>query len=203
MDDFVTGELKEFLSDKEPVPISLSDKHQTYTASPEYLLYTTSFHHDHWIKELIDSLRPPAGTNFIDVGCCSGFTGLTLALRGYGVTFHDFEGLGLQFVRWFSDKHSLNTRIIPYGQDLPESYDIAIALDVLEHTGNHLGFLYWISGLAKKVVITYPLLSFVPPYDNRLDEWVDDQAIRSIVESRYHLVDDYSQASRRYLIWKT
>lgn len=200
---FIVDQLKIFLSDKESRPDFLSDKRLTYTDSPEYLLYTTSFHHDASIRALIEPLSPPVGTTIIDVGCCSGFTGLSLAMNGYRVAFHDFEGLGLSFIRWFSDRQELNTQVIPYGSEMTERYDLAIALDVMEHTGNHLGFIRWISSLAHKVIVCYPLMPFAPPYSDQIDEWVDDQVIRSVVESRYKLFDDYLSTSgdRRFLIW--
>lgn len=200
----ISAELRTFLSDVESQPVSTSDKRGTYTNSGDYLIYTTSFHHDHAVSELVTGLKPPAGTTIIDVGCCSGFTGLTFALQGYKVAFHDFEGLGLQFVRWFGDKHALDIEVIPYGGEIEKRYDIAIALDVMEHTGNHLGFIRWISDLAHRVIICYPLMAFGPPYSDDLDEWVDDQVIRNVVEARYKLQDDYlsTSADRRFLIWK-
>lgn len=200
----IVDDLKIFLSDRDPFTDYLSDKNRAYTASPDYLIYTTSFHHNRNVKAFEESIRPPVGTQIIDVGCCAGMTGLALAMRGYPVTFHDFEGLGLQFVRWISSKRTLDTQVIPYGDQLTRRYDIAIALDVLEHTGNHLSFVRWISGLAGRVMICYPLSSgFEPPYVNVLDEWVDDEMIRLAVSHRYRVLHDQNPDGRRFLVWET
>jgi len=194
--------LNEFLADKGSAPYSTADKMAAYTGSPEYLTYTTYFHHDVHVKEFTEGINPRPGSTFIDVGCCSGFTGLLLAHRGYKVTFHDFDGLGLKFVRWYSEKHNLDTDVIPYGQELPVRYDIAISLDVMEHTGNHLGYLRWITELADRAMICYPLMPFSPPHDDVLDEWIDDNAICDIVNCRYKLVDSYiAGGNRRFLVW--
>jgi hypothetical protein len=199
----IIDDLKRFLSDREPFTDYLLDKRRTYTASPDYLIYVTSFHGNRNVAAFEQSICAPLGTRFIDVGCCSGVTGLNLALRGYHVTFHDYEGLGLEFIRWFSKEHRLDTKVIPYGEETV-NYDVAIALDVLEHTGNHLAFIKWISSLADKVMICYPLsVPFAPPYENVLDEWVDDKAIRQIVSERYKVVSDENPDGRRFLVWRT
>ncbi len=201
----IVDDLKNFLSDREPFNDYLSDKERTYTASPDYLISVISFHGNRNVAAFEESVKPSAGTKIIDVGCCSGITGLNLAVQGYPVTFHDFEGLGLDFIRWFSERHALNTEVIPYGQELERHHDIAIALDVLEHTGNHLAFIKWISYLAGRVMICYPLsVPFMPPYEKVLDEWVDDLAIRDIVRHRYKLIHDEAPGSdRRFLIWES
>lgn len=199
----IIDDLKYFLSDKPNFTDYLSDKKRAYTASSDYLIYVTSFHGNRNVAAFEESIKLPLGARFIDVGCCSGVTGLNLAMRGYQVAFHDYEGLGLDFIRWFSEKHHLKTEVVPYGQELVNSYDVAIALDVLEHTGNHLAFIKWISYLAGRIMICYPLSTgFSPPYENVLDEWVDDRAIREVVKERYRLIHDEAPDGRRFLIWE-
>lgn len=200
----IVDDLKLFLSGKAPFTDYLSDKKRTYTASPDYLIYTVSFHGNRNVAAFEEAIKPPAGSTIIDVGCCAGITGLNLAWQGYPVTFHDFEGLGLDFIRWFSSRHQLNATVIPYGDELPICYDLLVALDVLEHTGNHLAFVHWISTLAHQVRICYPLSAgFSPPYANVLDEWVDDEIIRETVAKRYRIIRDEDPDGRRFLIWDT
>jgi hypothetical protein len=199
----LVDDLKLFLTGREPFSDYLTDKQRTYTNSPDYLIYTLSFHGNRNVAKFEQAIAPPPKTSFIDVGCCAGTTGLNLALRGYHVTFHDYEGLGLEFIRWFADRHKLSCQVVPYGQDISKRFDIATAFDVLEHTGNHLSFIKWISGLARRVMICYPIMPFSPPFENVLDEWVDDEMIRHVVSSRYRLVYDDKPDGRRFLIWES
>lgn len=196
-------QLREFVGAiPQRIPVSASDKIRTYTESADYLIGTTYFHNDIYVKQFeADFKKHSPGTRFLDVGCCTGSTGLALARRGYHVGFHDFEGLGLEFIRWLSGEESLDTDVIPYGTKEPVDYNVAIALDVMEHTGNHLGFIRWISSLAPKVIITYPLMAFAPPYEMVIDEWIDDEAVRTILYERYTVLVDHTNASRRFLIW--
>lgn len=203
--ELITNDLKYYLREVVGAvtpPMSIDDKRSTYTESGDYLLYTTQYHTDAGMAELMNYIYKIPARSVIDAGCCSGFTGLLMALKSYyDVIFHDFEGLGLKFIRWFIEKHSLNAEVVPYGEKI-DCADLAIALDVIEHTGNHLSFIRWMNGLGRSKVICYPLMAFAPPYVDVMDEWVDDEAIRQIVGSRYETIFDWSQNGRRFLGWR-
>ncbi|KKL85249.1 hypothetical protein LCGC14_1956620, partial [marine sediment metagenome] len=70
-------------------------------------------------------------------------------------------------------------------------YDIAVALDVMEHTGNHLGFVRWISELAQRVVVCYPRMEFSPPYVTVVDElsWSNQSSLINAVIDYKPLID--------------
>lgn len=203
----IRTELKTFLGETgQNGPYSITDKPGAYTASGDYLIYTLTYHTGTDMIEVMERLKELKVDSVIDVGCCSGCSGLLLLEERYydKMTFHDFEGLGLSFLRWLVDKHQIkNVMITPYDEGQPEKHDLAIAFDVIEHTGNHLGFLKWISSLGKQVAISYPMMKFVPPYVNVMDEWIDDEIIRMAVEKRYKVIWDYKRTGRRFLSWET
>ena len=178
---------------------------RVYTASPWYQVYTLTFHDDVWVSRFIDMLanNMTAEATFLDVGCCNGATGLVLALMGRNVTFYDYEGLGLSFVRDFIARHELtaHTSVVPYGVSLPHC-DIAIALDVLEHTSSHTAALRWWRELGTYVAISYPLASYRPPYIIHLDEYVDDEAILLVAERRYEIIFNEIRNMRRFMVYQ-
>lgn len=185
---------------------------QLYTESPAYQLYITEFHDEPNIISFLNYVSDSAKdtfkelgvkTSFIDVGCGSGFTGLSLALSGdYFVTFHDFEGLGLDFIRDYLDKNdNIRGQVIPYGLQV-KRHTVAIALDVMEHTHNHLCTLRWLKELGDYVVLTYPLMPYKPPFIVEIDEYVDDEALLYICEKRYKVILSKVVNGRRFLIYK-
>ena len=175
-----------------------------YTSSPSYLKLTMDYHANIHLVDLQRWFNNRIQGTVVDVGCATGVVGLSLAHKGMPVAFHDFEGIGLEFIRWYAQKHHLDYTTIPYGQPIAQ-YDWAIALDVLEHTPNPLTFLRWISELGKNVFITYPCsIDFQPPYEPlRTDEWTDDEAIVWVVEKRYEMFLNYRVDGRRYIGFKS
>jgi hypothetical protein len=196
--------LMEYL-DGTPEPTEKSPM-ATYTRSPGYLLHTLcDFHRQNNVLAFIQWLREniPPGATVWDVGCASGFTGLTLALLdGYDVAFHDYDGLGLGFVLWAAKRAEVQVRAVPYDDYAPvEKRDWAVALDVIEHTGNHLGFVRWMSELGDTVAISFPHATYFPPYTQVLDEWVDVDGIKLIINERYNVLLDYYE-DRTYMVFE-
>ena len=108
------------------------------------------------ITTIIELKKEYPNLKIIDVGCASGLTGFRFVNKGHLVTFHDFEGIGLEFIRWFlKDRKYGNAHwVVPYGNSLPYGrYDAVVSIDVLEHTGNHLGYLKW---LENEFFISFP-----------------------------------------------
>lgn len=214
--------LKEYLDKRDIVEIAIkkddgfsveSDKlYQLYTESSIYQLYITEFHDDPYIQDFIKILSDVSRhtfeklgrkTDFVDVGCGSGFTGLILALSGnYHVVFHDFEGLGLDFVKdYLSQNPQISGSVIPYGLNVPQ-HTVAVALDVMEHTHNHLCTLRWLKELGSYVALTYPLKEYKPPFILEIDEYVDDESLLYICEHKYKVILSEIANGRRFLIYK-
>jgi len=132
----------------EPRPdmlIENSTVEDLYTKSINYMTSTTTFHLSMSTIEFIASLTGLIDANHlvVDVGACSGFTGLSVALAGKGdVTLYDFDGVGAEFIRYFIEQEGLtDCRFLPYSpENDKKKYDWAVALDVLEHSGNHLAW---------------------------------------------------------------
>lgn len=88
------------------------------------------------------------------------------------------------------------------GIPMPAHRDWAIALDVIEHTGNQLGFLRWMKDLGSTVVFSIPDTPFLPPYVPVVDAWVDTAALVWTIEKRYHLIDMVTDSDRTYVIYR-
>ena len=175
--------------------VSAYRKNDTYKKSVRYIRDNASpFHTDHHVQNYLSNyiVKLDSPKKVIDVGCASGITGLNFLEFGHHVTFHDYDGIGLEFLRWlrFSEKRQ-NMLISSYECSLSHTpYDIVVAFDVLEHTGNHLGFLKWMESLGKSIVLCFPYSQgFTPPYEPQLDEWVDVDAICNIINLKYKNVD--------------
>ena len=160
-----------------------------YTRSPGYLRYLGAFHSQPQVNDFMGWLISaiPQGSTIYDVGCVCGYTGLVLALAGFDVAFHDYEGLGLDFVRWMHESNEdLNISVIPYGQPAPKR-DWAIALDVIEHTTNQLGFVRWMADLGRVASFSFPGVAYTPPFEFPLDQWIDAEAILMTISLRYRV----------------
>ena len=195
--------LDEFLKERPVVFMNKLDKRHTYIASGEYLKYLRLFHEDPAVVKFHMFLLTMIATQetVIDVGCGCGFTGWPFAVRGSQVSFHDFEGLGLEFIRQWSHRMNFSTQVLAYGHS-GTGHDWALAFDVLEHTGNHLGAIKWLRQLGEKVALCYPIqVEHQPPYAEGLDEWVDDEAIGWMLNRRYRVLESYVENGRRFLIY--
>lgn len=202
---FLRGELFEFCKTlpADTIHADPTNPGIAYTDSAQYLINTTIWHCDHTVDTFLHSslqhFKPD--NTILDVGCMSGYTGLFYAWKGQRVTLHDFDGLALDWLRWLGERHGESIRAVPYGQPV-ERHDWVVALDVLEHTGNHLGFLHWLESLGRTAIITYPLMPFEPPYKPVIDAWVDDEAINQIIGNRYDVIYSRLENGRRYLVYR-
>ena len=184
--------------------------HRQYTESPSYLRYLGDFHHQNAVVEFMDWLLAniePSATVW-DVGCVNGYTGLVLALHGYDVAFHDYEGIGLDFIRWVEpilgdiNGNGVKISITPYTTDAVLKRDWAIALDVIEHTPNALGFVRWMKELGDTVAFSFPEARFLPPYLPVLDQWTDGEALRWVIDKRYDLKTSFIADGRTYIVFE-
>jgi cyclopropane fatty-acyl-phospholipid synthase-like methyltransferase len=185
----IINRLSEYLDGRDVSEPEQGDLMGLYTRSALYLQRNVAAFHKQqatirftvWLAAHI-----PPGATVWDVGCSCGITGLLLAERGYEVGFYDFEGLGLAFVRWYAGEEGLAVEVLPYREHPPPARrDWAIGLDVMEHTGNHLGFLRWMKDLGETVAFSVPHVTYRPPFVLVLDQWVDVEASEWVIERRY------------------
>ena len=210
IEDFIARLKDEFTlfcyGDKDTPPgyneLPKTTENTIYTHSPEYHIVCLRYHEDAYMKALHSKLDEAIGVGktVLDVGCSLGVTGLLLAHRGREVTFHDYEGLGLKFLRWHIKKNEFNARVVPYGEEVG-LHDWVLATDVIEHAGDPLAFLHWLDILGRKVILTYPVtVAWQEPWKMILiDNWVDDLAIRQLVWNRHQVFIDKYGEGRRYL----
>ena len=199
-----TTVLPEVVSIPESTVVDPYDKDTTYYKSVRYLHeFSGSFHTSHFVKKYIDEILSDLNEltskqNIIDVGCALGHTGLEFVEQNHFVTFYDFPGIGLLFLEWLKANQEFdNMTTKPYGSlndkfklDKEDKFDIVLAFDVMEHTGNHLGFLKWLEHLGNKVYLCFPYVDeYFPPYVPRIDEWVDTDAIIKVIKRRYKNTD--------------
>ena len=181
---------------------TVCDPHEAYAESPAYQMYSIEFHDDPNVYTFIDGLLmyTDDDASFVDVGCCTGVTGLCLAFAGRYVTFHDYEGLGQEFIKYMLAKHALRGEFIPYGMPI-ERHTVAVALDVLEHTSSHTSTLTWLLNLGDNVALTYPVHPWREPYINYVDQYVDDEAILMVANARYEIILATTANGRRFLVY--
>jgi len=206
-----TNVFPEILNMPESSIVDPHDKDTTYYKSSKYLYELSGqFHTSHFVEKYIDEIIVDLSLskkNIIDVGCALGHTGLKFVEREHFVTFYDFPGIGLAFLEWLKIDQGFNNMITkPYGSlndkfklDKEDKFDIILAFDVMEHTGNHLGFLKWLEHLGNKVYLCFPYVDeYFPPYVPRIDEWVDTDTIIKVIKRRYKNVDFLKVDGRLY-----
>jgi hypothetical protein len=102
-----------------------------------------------------------------------------------------------------SSGFTIDVSVYPYDEKRRRhTHSWAVALDVIEHTGNHLGFLSWMKTLGDTVAFTVPHVSYRPPYVEVLDEWVDIEALLWVIERRYDLVRHYVAEGRTFVVYR-
>lgn len=204
---YLTERLIEFMATQDSsVAASVDAKMDTYTRSAEYQFSVTHYHSTTdtalFILDLVKRIQPT--DTIVDAGCASGFAGLSLAQYGRKrVTFHDYPGLGLDFLAWFIKNEPLEqAQVVAYTQPI-EQHNWCVACDVLEHTGNHLAALKWFATLGQKVALCYPVtVPFQPPYVNVIDEWVDDEMIQAAIAKRHTIIETYIRDGRRCTVYE-
>ncbi len=187
--------------------VAQQDKPRIYAQDLGYLYHSADWHASPYVCRFFDRIAKMVGENdtILDVGCESGMSGLTLGLlSGCKVVFHDFPGQGPLFALHQGEKDGLRVSFIPYGDTTLPYAGYVLAIDMLEHTDHHMATLRWLGGLGKVKVVTYPAtVRFEPPYrKDRLDEWVDDEAILWLLQKRHRMIESYLEDGRRYLVYE-
>ena len=102
-------------------------------------------------KILTDEALPP-GERCIDLGCGLGITGIAAALRGWHVTFTDYDHEAVQFaahnaLRNGVPEHLIRSEFMDWRDPLPETFPWVIASDVLYERRLHPLLLHAVSSL--------------------------------------------------------
>jgi len=194
-----------------PVSGDAAQKYAVYTDSVAYFKRLRTTWHDTintaFLTAVLSAFEQPETQwhTVVDAGCMYGLAGMAFAARGHQVFFHDYPGLGLDFCAWYAQRQGYqNVACVPYGAPLRRA-DMCLALDVLEHTGNHLQTLRWLKELGHVVAMTYPTsIAFAPPYEptRDLDEWVDDEALSWVLQARYDILFTSLQYNRRMVLFQ-
>ena len=193
-------------------PETADDKFATYTDSTAYFEHLAEGHRDELTSAFLASAlhisQQPAAhiCSVTDAGCMFGGSGLVMAMAGIKTTFHDFPGIGLDFIRWYAKEAHIEpyVELLPYGAPIHKA-DLCLALDVLEHTGNHLATLRWLKQLGQIICMTYPVsVPWNYPFDNAkvIDEWVDDEAIGWVLQRRHDVLFTSLHYERRMVIFQ-
>ncbi len=109
-----------------------------YSESDAYLYELTHFHFTPYkdkFFEMVISVSKHLGLyNLADFGCGIGLDGQALMRYGYNVDFFDIVSPSTAYLEWRLSREMGNTSRVtnPYGAKIG-TYDIAIAVDVLEH----------------------------------------------------------------------
>ena len=195
--------LTQFLTGREGPPASPHDLAATYTRSPAYLKYCSAMHHEDvaWraFDWLLNDIRE--GESVVEAGCLTGMAGLRLAAAGKRVTFHDFEGLALEFIRWYIQQNGVTASVVPYGKRV-EQHDWCVSFDVLEHTCNVLGAVRWFKELGRTVAMTYPIVPYQHPHVPVIDEWIDHEALMWVLEQRYEVLERWERGTRKFIVYR-
>ena len=211
--DVIDALARKFLEDKTGPTLREAvqggDEHKVYTALPAYYEETMHFHRDPWVQaftaHVIRDILPEHQKKVVDVGCAFGVTGLTMALHNVDVTFFDYPGLGLDFLRWVKEtepKLGEKITVMEYGDPI-RRHTMVLAIDVLEHLPNQLAGIKWFKELGDLVVMSYPTrVPYRPPYEKEgIDRWVDDEIIQLAVAYRWQLMESTNQYGWRSMIY--
>lgn len=191
--------------------ISERNLSSTYTKSAAYLRSIALFQQHNTKARALSAVARwfTPETPTLDLGCCAGFTGLSLRLNGWtNVNFADFEGLGLDFVRHTCMAKGWAAQVYPYEPTDQAAggmvaHDLVLAFDVIEHTPNQLGFIEWLRRLGKYAAVTWPTVNWHPPLYQPIDCWMDQDAMMWVIERRFKVLESWFQDSRRFVLFET
>jgi methyltransferase family protein len=125
-----------FRSEWWATPARLRSDQWFYLSSKAYLFgNAVHFAGTSFVDELVMPFVPRSG-HVLDFGGGAGGLTLTLAARGFKVTFAEINALQRDFMRFRLHRHGLRDRVdvLDWWDELPTShFDAVVAVDVLEH----------------------------------------------------------------------
>src|SRR5947199_6043496 len=90
------------------------------------------------VESMLETIRLPPHSKFLDIGCGSGWTSLFLAEAGYRVTGYDLVPANVELARRRAERWGSAARFeIADMEDLPagEPVDGVLLFDALHHSG--------------------------------------------------------------------
>jgi len=133
----------------------LGDEERLYRESHAYLYNLTVFAmsgtKDPYLRTIVENTPP--GSRLLDYGCGIGSDGLRLIEAGYEVAFADFANPSVDYLRWRLERRGHDARIYDLDRDTPAGYDLAYALDVIEHVDDPFDVLTRVEQAADHVLV--------------------------------------------------
>jgi|GEM_PF-452579 len=129
--------------------------------------YLAENHEDYWsVREALAMYVPDkSSTKILEIGSGLGYLTYSLNMAGYNVTGMDVSQTAVsQAIKNFGE-HYICADLFGYSRLAPESYDIIILTEVIEHVSNPLEFIKSMIRLLKpggRTIITTPNKSFYP-----------------------------------------
>lgn len=133
----------------------LGDEARLYRESHAYLYNLTAFAMSGTKEPYLRTIARyiPRGSRLLDYGCGIGSDGLRLIDAGYEVAFADFANPSVEYLRWRLQRRGHEARIYDLDRETPTGYDLAYALDVIEHVDDPFDFLTRMEKAAEHVLV--------------------------------------------------
>lgn len=134
----------------------VGDEDAFYRSSEAYLYNLTAFAMTGtkvpYLRDLQRLVAP--GASLLDFGCGIGSDGLALIEAGYRVVFADFDNPSTRYLRWRLERRGLSASIYDLDRSSPPGgFDLAYALDVIEHVQEPVALLETMERQADTVLV--------------------------------------------------
>lgn len=104
--------------------------------------------------ELLKLAREHGATSAIEYGCGIGSDGLALNDAGLDLSFMDYRGPVMDYLRWRLCQRGLTEDLLTYvGEDEVPAADMIFALDVFEHVPEPETLAEVLAGRARKLLV--------------------------------------------------
>jgi SAM-dependent methyltransferase len=156
--DFDRGRLERYERQLEDEYAEVGDEQRFYRSSHGYLYNLAAFAMTGtklpYLRDL--TRHVPDGAALLDYGCGIGSDGLALLEAGYRVAFADFDNPSTQYLRWRLEQRGLRAEVFDLdSRPPPDGFDLAYALDVIEHVDDPFALLGQLESLASLVMVNF------------------------------------------------
>jgi SAM-dependent methyltransferase len=141
---------------------------KTLNKIAEPLDYLAKNDDDYWsVKKALEMhVEDKKSAKILEIGSGLGYLTYSLIQAGYNVTGMDVSQTAVDEAAKTFGNHYICKDLFEHSESNPESYDIVILTEVIEHVGKPLDFIAAIIKLLKpggRAIITTPNKSFFPP----------------------------------------